>query len=82
MSKIGGFRIDDYFIALPENDFIVEDEEGKMHILVDIYTLDKDNIKSRVNESEITPELEVKISAYINEILLQAIEEEEKSKNV
>lgn len=77
MSQIGGFRIDNYFIALPEKDFIVEDKDGNMHILVDIYTIDGDNIKSKIPESEITPELEVKISAYINEILLQAIEAEE-----
>lgn len=81
MSQLGGFRLDDYFIALPEKDFIVEDKDGNMHILVDIYKLEKDNTRTKVEESQITPELEAKITAYINEILLQALEEEEK-KNV
>jgi hypothetical protein len=74
--KIGGFRLDNYFIALPPNNFLVEDEDGNLHVLVDIYKLDGDT-QTKVSESEITPELEQRINAYINEMLLQAVEAEE-----
>lgn len=73
---MGGFKVDDYFIALPPKDFIVEDDDGNMHVLVDIYKLEGDTITSRLDESEITADLEQKISAYLNEMLIQAAEAE------
>ena len=75
--KTPGIRIDDFFVTFPEKDFIKEDKDGKMYLVVDIFKLSSNNELSKVKESEVTEEIETKISAYVNEILLQAIEEEE-----
>lgn len=81
--KREGFRIDDYFISFPsDKDFITEDENGMMSILVDIYQIDKDNNLTKITDNFVTPELETKIQAFINNVLLEAIEEEERKKNV
>jgi hypothetical protein len=71
-----GIRIDDYLICFPEGDIITEDEKG-MSVLVDIFRLDRGN-RIRVKQEELSEELEIKINAYINEMLISYIEEEEK----
>lgn len=76
-----GFRVDNFFVSFPDDqEIITEDPNGNMFINVDIFKLDNDN-RIRVKQEEVTEELQIKISAYINEMILQAIEEEEK-KNV
>jgi hypothetical protein len=78
-NKRPGFKVDDYLVIFPEGEFISEDENG-LAINVDIFKLDGDN-RTKISQGELTEDLEIKISAYINEMLTQAIEEEEK-KNV
>lgn len=80
-NKVEGIEIDGFLIAFPENDseLIKEDKDGNMFINVDIYKLDpKTGEKVHAEQSEVTPELESKINAFINEILLNAIEASEK----
>ena len=73
-----GFRIDNFLICFPEGDIISEDENGMMAVNVDIFKLEKGN-HIRIKQEELTEDLEIKISAYINEMLVQAIEEENKN---
>jgi hypothetical protein len=78
-----GFRIGDHFISFPENEFIKEDSDGNMYAILEIYKIGKDNEAVRVENSEVTPELEEQISEEINKMLLSALErEKEEKKNV
>lgn len=71
-NKSLGIRIDDYVISFPEGDFIEETEDG-LSVLVDIYKV-VGNERTRVAQEEITEELRVKIEAFINTILTEAVE--------
>jgi hypothetical protein len=71
--KKDGFRVDDYFICFPDGDFIDEDENGAMTIAVDIYSIDVNNSLNPVKQESVTEELQVKIEAYINKFLEDAI---------
>lgn len=73
-----GFKVDDYFVSFPPGDFVQEDESGNLSVLVDIFKIDSNNKMQKTTSEEITPELETKIGAYINEILVRAIEDAEK----
>lgn len=75
-NKSLGIRIDDYVISFPEGDFIEETDEG-LSVLVDIYKV-IGNERTRVAQEEITEELRSKIEAFINTILLEAVEAAEK----
>lgn len=75
-NKSLGIRIDDYVISFPEGDFIEETDEG-LSVLVDIYKV-IGNERTRVAQEEITEELRTKIEAFINTILLEAVEAAEK----
>ena len=75
-NKSLGIRIDDYVISFPEGEFIEETEEG-LSVLVDIYRV-VGNERTRVAQEEVTEELRVKIEAFINTILTEAVEEAER----
>lgn len=75
-NKSLGIRIDDYVISFPEGEFIEETEDG-LSVLVDIYRV-VGNERTRVAEDEVTEELRVKIEAFINTILTEAVEEAER----
>lgn len=78
-SKRHGFMIDNFLVTFPdEKDFIEENEDGTMAIIVDIYKVEADK-QIPVDQSEITPELEEKIGAFVNNMLTEAIEKAEKS---
>ena len=82
-SKRDGFRVDDYFVCFPEGDFITEDDHG-MSIAVDIYSIDDNNDLTPVKQESVTEELQIKIEAYINKFLedaLKAAEAEYKAKS-
>lgn len=73
--KIEGFKIGNYFCSFPTNrDFLQEDENGRMYVLVDIYHLENDDIMRKLEQEEITPEIEEMISEEINRILLEAVD--------
>ena len=79
--KRPGFMIDNYLITFPPfGDIIEEHEDGAMSVLIDVYKVDGTN-RTQVEQSEITPELEVKINAYINKMLEDAIEVEKGKTN-
>jgi len=76
-----GFRVGDYFISFPEDEFVKEDSEGNMYAILEIYKLGKDNEAIKVPNSEVTPELEEQISIELNKMLMSALEEVEKEAN-
>jgi hypothetical protein len=77
--KIEGFKIGNYFCSFPTNrDFLQEDEDGRMYVLVDVYHLEHDDIMRKLEQEEITPEIEQMISEEINRILLDAVDRSEK----
>ena len=65
----------DYFVSFPEDEFIKEDENGSMYILADIYRIDRDNNAFKIEQSELTPEIENMINAEINKMLTAAMDE-------
>ena len=79
--KRPGFMIDNYLITFPpEGDIVEEHEDGTMSVLLDIHkVIGGKNV--RAEQSEITPELEKKINAYINKMLEDAIELEKGKTN-
>ena len=78
-NKQPGFMIDNFLITFPaERDFVEENEDGTMAIIVDIYRVEAGK-QIPVDQSEITPELEEKIGAFVNNMLTEAIEKAEKS---
>jgi len=80
IDKKTGFRVGDYFVSFPEDEFIKEDPEtGGMYVLVDIFRLDRDNNAFRVEQSDITPEIEHLVNTEINKMLTAAIAELEKA---
>ena len=68
-----GFRLGEYFIAFAPGEFIKEDPDGKMYILIDIYKIHGDNKATKLMDGELPPELEETINKQINEYLLAAI---------
>ena len=71
--------IDNFLVTFPdEKDFVEENEDGTMAIIVDIYKVEAGK-QIPVDQSEITPELEEKIGAFVNNMLTEAIEKAEKS---
>ena len=76
--KREGFRVDNFFVTFPPGDFIQEDDSGNLSVLVDIFKIDSNNNMQKTTNEEVTPELETKIGAYINEILVRAIEDAER----
>jgi len=79
-----GFRLGNYFVTFPEDEFVKEDEEnGRLYILADIYRIDNDSTTAyKLNESEITPAIEKMISDEVNRLLLEGIEFDKSDKEV
>jgi hypothetical protein len=77
-----GFRMGEYFITFPDDEFVKEDADGKMYVLADIYKIGSNNTNAkRVSQEEITPELEEMINVEINRLLrdgLNLLEDPEK----
>jgi hypothetical protein len=78
-NKRPGFRIKNYFVTFPEDEFIKEDENGRMYILADIYRIENDKTTAnKLQSEEITPEIEQLISDEVNRLLLEGIENDKK----
>ena len=78
--KRPGFMIDNYLVTFPpEGDIIQEHEDGSMSVLLDIYKVDGD-VRIRADQSVLTPEFEMKVNAYINKMLEDAIKSDEDKK--
>jgi hypothetical protein len=75
--KRPGFKVDGYFVTFPEGDIIEEAEDGQLSVALDVYKIDNGKY---IRQKELHEDLELKIAAYINEMLTRAIEEEEKKK--
>jgi len=74
-----GFKVGEYFVSFPPGEFIKEDEDGKLYVMVDIFLIDKNNKATKVEQSTISPELEEQISLEINKFLTAAIDNEKNS---
>lgn len=73
---------ENYAIAFPEEgDFIEESEDGGLSILVDIYKIVGDK-RVNVSGDEVTEELRTKIEAFVNAILMEAVDKELGDDNV
>jgi hypothetical protein len=76
-----GFRMGEYFITFPDDEFVKEDADGRMYVLTDIYKIGKNNTTAkRVSQEEITPELEEMINIEINRLLTDGLNLMEDSK--
>lgn len=71
--KKEGFRIGNYFVTFPDDEFVKEDENGNMYILADIYKIDDNKNVIRLKEEEITPEIESLINDEISRLLMDGI---------
>jgi len=72
--KIEGFRVGDYFISFPPGNIIEENEDGSMNLLVDIFRINKHtNACIRINQQDITEELQDTINYEVNKMLTEAI---------
>ena len=80
--KRPGFRLGDYFVTFPDDEFIKEDEEsGRLYILADIYKIDNDKTTAyKLKESEITPQIEKMISDEVNRLLTEGAKFDDMSK--
>lgn len=70
-----GFRISDYFVTFPPGEFVKEDEDGKLYVLVDIYKISKDNKATRMQNEQISEELHEQINDEINRLLLSKLDD-------
>ena len=79
-----GFRMGDYFVTFPDDEFVKEDEEtGRLYILADIYRIDNDKTTAyKLKDTEITPAIEKMISDEVNRLLLEGIEFDKSDKEV
>lgn len=70
-----GFRLGNYFVTFPEDEFIKEEKEtGRFFILADIYKIEEDKTTAhKLKETEITPQIEKMISDEVNRLLLEGI---------
>jgi len=80
--KKPGFRIKNYFVTFPEDEFIKEDDDGKFYILADIYKIENDKTTAnKLASDEITPEIEQLISDEVNRLLMEGMEIDKKGRN-
>lgn len=79
-----GFRLGNYFVTFPDEEFVKEDEEtGRLYILTDIYRIDSDSTTAyKLKDTEITPAIEKMISDEVNRLLLEGIEFDKSDKEV
>jgi hypothetical protein len=79
-----GFRLGDYFVTFPDDEFVKEDEEtGRLYILADIYKMDSEKTTAyKLKETEITPAIERMISDEVNRLLLEGVDFDKSEKEV
>ena len=74
-NKIEGFRIGDYFVTFPDNDEIIkEDVDGQYYINVDIFKIDSARNVSKMDNSEVTPEIEQMITDELHRLLRDGLD--------
>lgn len=77
--KKPGFRMGDYFVSFPEDEFVKEDEQGNMFVIVDIYHIQKDGVTAKkLAQEEVTEEIENMIGIEINRLLLEGSQQLER----
>lgn len=79
-----GFRMGNYFVTFPDDEFIKEDAEtGRLYILTDIYRMDNEKTSAyKLKDEEVTPAIEKMISDEVNRLLLEGIEFDKSDKEV
>ena len=74
-NKKTGFRVNNYFVSFPEDEFIKEDPEtGNMYVLVDIYRLDEQGNAFKLEQDEVTSDIEALVNTEISKMLNAAID--------
>jgi hypothetical protein len=69
-----GFRIGEYFVTFPEDEFVKEDEDGRMYVLTEIFKIRNNKTTAvKLKQEEITPEIEDMINEEINKLLLEGM---------
>ena len=75
VDKIEGFRIGDYFVTFPDMEEIIkEDTDGRHYINVDIFKIDSSRNVSKMDNSDVTPEIEQMISDEIHRLLSEGLD--------
>lgn len=77
-----GFRVGQYFCTFPEGEFVKEDKDGNLYVLVDIFKINKDDSAEKIEPSELLPEVQEQIHEAINTMLLEALEAEKKASDI
>lgn len=81
--KRPGFRIQNYFVTFPDDEFIKEDDDGRFYILADIYRIENDKTTAnKLQSDEITPEIEQLISDEVNRLLMEGIENDKRGSEI
>ena len=80
--KRPGFRIRDYFISFPSGEFITENEDGTLGLMVDIFKMDVNNNLHPITKEDNIDELQPEIEAWVNTALEHAIEQAEREHGV
>lgn len=69
-----GFRMGEYFVTFPEDEFVKEDEDGRMYVLTEIYKIRNNKTTAiKLKQEEITPEIEEMINEEINRLILEGM---------
>jgi hypothetical protein len=79
--NVNGFRVGEYFVAFPDGEFIKEDADGKLFVLVDVYKIDPLNKAVKVDIKELPEGLDILINDEINKFLVAAIDAEKNNIN-
>lgn len=75
VDKIEGFRIGDYFVTFPDMEEIIkEDTDGRYYINVDIFKIDSSRNVSKMDNSEVTPEIEQMITDELHRLLSEGLD--------
>ena len=82
LGDIEGFRIGEYFVTFPPGEFVKEDEDGHMYVLVDIYKINKDNKATRMQNEHISDELHEQINEQINKFLVAKLDDLKKGDDI
>lgn len=74
--QLEGFTVQDYFVVFPEEDELIKEEgDGRYYVNVDIYKIGKNQDLTKLENTEVTPEIEQLISERINNMITAGLQE-------
>lgn len=75
--EIEGFRIGSYFVSFADKGSIInEDEQGRLYLEVDVFRIGTDESVTKLEQKEVTPDIEQMISDELSRILMENINTE------